>query len=400
MWQRVVAVVAMVLVACPLYAQVEDTMLIGGDTLTYRYVPVDRTHVEEQSLGVESGRSILDYLTFGDRDLNPGASFTILGSPFYNQEQGWGIVLGGDMRYRTRRMTKADSPSTLGVRLSASLGGSYVAEIEGENWLGGDNHMVGYSLAYVLDSNDIWGLTFDAARGDRSGGYACHNIAVQGAYGYRVAENLMLGVHAGYLRVSLFDLSEWASEVLRDEVTSLSMVGVGVDLEYDTRHMVERSTKGLYIAMSYTLRSYLFDHIPMGHNVTLQLGYYQPLWRGATLKLALYGEYNSPDTPWMLRATIGGDTVMRGYYEGRYMADNLLSAEAELGQYIWQGLGVAVWGGAGTLFSHDDPFAWRKVLPTYGVGIRWGLGDGASLRIDMAFGRGSKAIIAGFSEAF
>jgi hypothetical protein len=95
---------------------------------------------------------------------------------------------------------------------------------------------------------------------------------------------------------------------------------------------------------------------------------------------------------------MGGGTVMRGYYEGRYIGDNLISAQAELSQHIWQGLGVAAWGGAGVLFSKDDPFEWRKVLPTYGIGLRWGVGGGASLSIDVAFGKGSQAVIAGFSK--
>jgi hypothetical protein len=210
----------------------------------------------------------------------------------------------------------------------------------------------------------------------------------------------MVGISAEYRGVEARNLSALAAEVLAGRLSEVSMLGVGVDMEYDARRVEGVTTRGLHLVGRYMLRNYLFDDIPMRHNVSLWLDYYQPLWRAATLLFDIYGEYNSPETPWMLSATFGGSSIMRGYYSGRYIGDNLLAAQVELEQHIWQGLGVAAWGGAGALFSADDSFAWHKVLPTYGVGLRWGAGGGASLRIDVAFGRGSNAIIAGFSGVF
>lgn len=391
---------ALMLTISPTYAQVDQTMLVDGDTLTYRYVPADQTHAEVQSLGVVSGRSILDYLTFGDSDLSPGASFTVMGAPFYAQERGWGLALAGKMRYRTRCMTVSDTPSSLRLKLSASLTAYYSAELDGRNWLGGNRHRVSYGALFASEPTYVWGLDYASASGNRLGSYTSRNIVVEGAYAYHVEQGLMVGVHAEYRGFGAHNLSAHATEVLGGEVHEVSMLGFGVDVEYDTRRVEGMTTRGLHLVGRYTLRNYLFDDIPMGHNVVLRLDYYQPLWRGATLLFDICGEYNSPDTPWMLSATFGGNSLMRGYYLGRYIGDNLLAAQVELEQHIWQGLGVAAWGGAGTIFSVDDGFAWRKVLPTYGVGLRWGVGGGTSLYIDVAFGKGSHAIIAGFSEVF
>ena len=57
-------------------------------------------------------------------------------------------------------------------------------------------------------------------------------------------------------------------------------------------------------------------------------------------------------------------------------------------------------GGGGVAFSADDRFAWRKVLPTYGLGLRWSLHEGSNLRIDAGFGRKSYALILGINESF
>ena len=397
---RVLAVVALVLTISPTYAQSDSSMLIGGDTLTYRYVPVDRIPIRGEPSDGASGRSILDYLTFGDDDPNPGVSFTVIGSPYYTEERGWGIALAGDMRYRTKRMSREDSPSLLRLKLSASLKAYYSAQLMGENWLGGNRHRVRYEASFASMPGYVWGLNFNEATSGRRGGYNSENIIVAGSYAHRLASDLMVGVHADYRHMVACDLSDYAAKVLSGEVLSLAALGVGVDIEYDARRADATTMRGLYFVGAYTLRHYLFDDIPMGHNVTLQLDYYLPLWRGATLLFDLYGEYNSAETPWMLRAKLGGDVRMRGYYWGRYIGDNMVATQVELSQHVWQGLALAAWGGAGTLFSCDDSFAWRKVLPTYGLGLRWRLGSEGALKIDVAFGRGSNAVIAGFSGVF
>ena len=91
---------------------------------------------------------------------------------------------------------------------------------------------------------------------------------------------------------------------------------------------------------------------------------------------------------------------MRGYYPGRFNGDNLFAAQVELRQHLWHRLGCVVWGGGGVAFSADDRFAWRKVLPTYGLGLRWSLHEGSNLRIDAGFGRKSYALMLGINESF
>ena len=390
-----------IIATSPLYAQVEDKKILDGDTLVYRYVPMGRTTPTPKRGGVESGRSVLDYLTFGDKDLNPGASVTIMGVPSYSEERGWGLAVAGDMRYRTRRMTTHDTPSSLRLRLAASLTGYYAAELDGCNMLGGDKHLINYNIATRSEPTYTWGTQYASASSGVRGRYVEKRHSAYVSYGYRPVPQVVVGAHADFIHTSAVRLSDVATQLLDGEATSLISVGVGVDASYDTRQAVDYVMRGLYIAGSYTLRPQaLAANISTLHSLTLTLDYYQPLWRGATVALDIYGEYHSKATPWLLRAQMGGDCRMRGYYEGRYTGNRLLSAQLELRQHIWQGLGVAAWGGGGVALASEENFAWRKVLPTYGVGIRWSLGGLSAIRVDVAFGRDSNAVIFGVSEAF
>ncbi len=395
-----VALVA-IIASSPLYAQVEDSIILGGDTLVYRYVPMDRTAHTSKRGGVESDRSILDYLTFGDRDLNPGASFTIMGAPSYSVERGWGLALAGDMRYRTARIADHNTPSSLCLRLAASLTGFYAVELDGRNMLGGDRHVISYGAHACSEPTYTWGTKYASASGNLRGAYLSKRHEAYMSYGYRVTRQLMVGAHVDAIHLAATRLSDEASQLIGAELLSLASVGVGVDLSLDTRQAKDYTMRGLYIAGSYTLRPrVLASNISTLHALRLTFDYYQPLWRGATAAVDIYGEYHSAATPWLLRGEMGGDSRMRGYYKGRYRGNRLLTAQLELRQHIWRGLGVAAWGGGGVALAPSERFAWRKVLPTYGAGLRWSLGGLSAIRLDVAFGRGCHAIILGVSEAF
>lgn len=401
MMLRGALVAVAIIAASPLYAQVDDTVIIGGDTLVYRYTPIDQTTPTTQWQGRESGRSVLDYLTFGDDDINPGASVTIMGAPSYSVERGWGLAIAGDMHYRTRQMTEADTPSSLRLRLAASLTGYYAAELLGHNMLGGNKHTITYSLETRSEPTYTWGIDYATASGNVRGEYTAKRYAAYLAYCYRPVRHVAIGAHVDFIHTAAVRPSDTATQLIGNEVMALSTVGVGVDAAYDTRRAEEYVMRGVYIAGSYTLRPRaLASNISTLHSISLTFDYYQPLWRGATAAIDLYGEYHSAATPWLLRAEAGGDYRLRGYYEGRYMGNRLLTTQLELRQHIWQGLVIAAWGGGGIVLAPEESFAWRRVLPTYGVGVRWSLGGLSAIRVDVAFGRDSRAIIFGMSEAF
>jgi hypothetical protein len=91
---------------------------------------------------------------------------------------------------------------------------------------------------------------------------------------------------------------------------------------------------------------------------------------------------------------------MRGYYPGRYNGNALITTQLELRQHVWEGLVAAVWGGVGSAFSSGEELSWRKLLPSYGVGIRWYMSPDMAIRIDAGFGRGCYNFVVGLNEAF
>ena len=134
--------------------------------------------------------------------------------------------------------------------------------------------------------------------------------------------------------------------------------------------------------------------------VGAQFNYYQPLWHGALLALDIYGQMQSPHTPWILRLGLGSEQRMRSYYHSRYNGNTLLGGQLELRQRVWEGLVVAIWGGAATIASRNDALAWQKILPDYGAGIRYYTSPHSALRLDLGFGRHGLNFVVGLNESF
>lgn len=110
--------------------------------------------------------------------------------------------------------------------------------------------------------------------------------------------------------------------------------------------------------------------------------------------------FNYGDTPWSMVALLGGAYQMRGYYEGQYRDNDLLEAQIELRQKIYNRHGVALWAGAGNVFPKIDKFQWSETLPTYGIGYRWEFKNRVNIRLDYGIGKGQSSFYFNINEAF
>jgi len=91
---------------------------------------------------------------------------------------------------------------------------------------------------------------------------------------------------------------------------------------------------------------------------------------------------------------------MRGYYSGRYIDNNIASAQIELRQHIFRRLGCAAWLGAGSVFPTIKEFDVAKILPNYGLGLRFEIKHNMNARVDFGFGKETCGFVFGSSAAF
>lgn len=99
---------------------------------------------------------------------------------------------------------------------------------------------------------------------------------------------------------------------------------------------------------------------------------------------------------------LGTKSWMRGYALGRFRDRTLAAAQLEGRLRLTRRMAGALWVGGGGVAPTFDRFRSDQLLPTVGIGGRWGLfsTSRAQLRADLAFGRDGKAIYLNLNEAF
>lgn len=151
-------------------------------------------------------------------------------------------------------------------------------------------------------------------------------------------------------------------------------IGLGWGFVYNNIHNILNPRKGVFcewallhysgeIGSDYHLNSYLLDN-----------RFYIPIKKNNVLAFQLQAQFTNGNPPFNLLSLMGGESLMRGYYLGRFRDRHLLASQIE---YRMLPFSFAKrWGGtlffaAGEVFSSDQSFKLNKLLPTGGGGIRF-----------------------------
>ncbi|WP_262247560.1 outer membrane protein assembly factor [Parapedobacter soli] len=163
---------------------------------------------------------------------------------------------------------------------------------------------------------------------------------------------------------------------------------LGISQLYDTRNRNTYTTKGYYARAKYAyspgfgggtnFRGSLFD---------VDLRTFVPLTAALTLGLnAHYKTSFGSRVPFYVYRELGGDMMMRGYYNGRYRDRSLLAAQSELRYRFHPRLGVAAFAGTGSTYRNGLSNA--RFVPSFGGGMRYffDLEHQSSIRFEYGFG--------------
>ena len=122
--------------------------MAGGDTLCYRYTPIDTVRMEAAQYGLSDSvvspvvkkkkpffRRIIDYFGESSRDktFEKKIDFTFIGGPNYSKETELGLGLMAAGLYRLDRTDSITSPSDVSIYATASTAGFYKIGVSGNN---------------------------------------------------------------------------------------------------------------------------------------------------------------------------------------------------------------------------------------------------------------------------
>ena len=375
----------------------EGTRVADGDTLHYTYTPLPQEAPRKKPFL----RRVVDY--FGestiDKTFEKKIDFTFAGGPSYSKNTSFGIGLLAAGLYRLDRTDSITAPSDISIFANVSVSGFYALGVTGNNIFAHNKRRINYTVMFASAPRSFWGIGYDAGRNNPESTYSEKRYLVEGRYLHEFLPHTYIGGLVSFEQTKGLKFTEPA--YLRGEKLKYTATGIGAILEYDSRDFIPNPFRGVYVSFQETL-------FPKGlgncgktlWRTTFTADAYQRVWKDGVLAADLYAVFNTDGTPWPMLARMGGSQRMRGYYQGRYTDNDMITLQIELRQRIWRRIGCAVWGGAGNVFPSLGEFDWSQTLPNYGVGFRWELKKRVNVRLDYGFGKKTSGFLLSINEAF
>jgi hypothetical protein len=134
---------------------------------------------------------------------------------------------------------------------------------------------------------------------------------------------------------------------------------------------------------------------------------FRPVGKNGVLAWQAIGQFYSGNVPFNHLSLLGGDSMMRGYYLGRFRDRNQLATQLEFRMLplplgFSKRIGAAVFAGSGTVFPELSPESITKMVWSAGGGLRFLLFPKKDIytRFDVAFTREGSGFYLFIGEAF
>lgn len=181
-------------------------------------------------------------------------------------------------------------------------------------------------------------------------------------------------------------------------------MGVELAALYDSRDNILNAHSGWYLELTHGFYGKVLGGTQEFQLTRLDARYFfQPFKkRNDVIGLHLLGNASHKDVPFSELALFGGDEILRGYIEGRYVDRNLIAAQMEYRANITGRLGMVAFFGGGDVFRNFGDFKISNLRPTYGLGLRFMLDreERLNIRTDWGFGEGTNNLYLNIGESF
>ncbi len=227
----------------------------------------------------------------------------------------------------------------------------------------------------------------------------------------KLKNNLFLGLEFDYQRLAAVDfvLAEPNTQDFEMPLghEGSNNIGLGLGLVQDNRHNVLNVRKGFFSELALLHYNPAWGSSFNFTSILSDTRVYRPIGENNVIAAQLLGQFNFGDVPFNQLALMGGESIMRGYYYGRYRDNNQLAAQVEyrflpLPFSFTDRIGAVVFAGAGSVFSEVNNFAISDFVFSGGAGLRVLLFPKKDIwtRLDFAFTREGAGFYLFIGEAF
>jgi hypothetical protein len=385
-----------------LYAQENDS------TKTTVKKDTSQSNIKTATVGVsmtatEKVKDALDTTAFSVNEIK------VIGYPyaFYSPETELAFGLGGMIYFRTA-LQPSQRPSKITVSGYYTTNNQYNVSIKPRIYFPGPRRFYAESNFYFsYDILKYYGLGNSTPDIDTSANYKSNSFGIYvetQAKGFVVNE-LQIGLIYDYLKLTMKD--KMSNPYLQDSTVKGTnggkVGGLGLTWNLDTRDNISYPSKGGFYKISG-----IFYGKDLGGDFTynrykLDFRQYIAPYKDHILAFQFYSDLNAMNPPWFAMPALGGGTIMRGYFEGRYRDKGYMAWQAEYRKIVWWRIGVTAFYSTGDVFSHFSRLKLTEMKHSYGFGLRFVFDPKEKINLRADFGKtknGDSGVYFSMDEAF
>jgi outer membrane protein assembly factor BamA len=319
---------------------------------------------------------------------------------FYSPETRLG---GGVALLHAYRSSADGRPIASAASLMYTQNRQIAAGISTDAYLtGGRNHVtagVGYSKFPTV----FYGIGNATARSD-SESYTPRTFTLELAVDRRLAPGVYVGIGGDFATGSMVEVEPGralASGLVPGSDIG-NVAGLGAAVTYDTRDNILAAESGAYAKLSARRYAAVLGSDFDFSAVQLDLRRFTTFAAGHVVAVQASWAGTSGDVPFTRLPQLGGQNLLRGYYQGRYRDRQYVAAQAEYRTPMWRRTGLAAFGGAGEVAPSLGDLSLRGIHAAGGAGLRVLLNrqERLALRLDYGAGGGSSGFYITVGEAF
>lgn len=332
-----------------------------------------------------------------------GGSLIPLPVIFYQPETGLGFGVTLINYYRVTPGDTISPPSSLSLVGIYTTKNQLILAAWSDMFLAEDRWRISSAVSYSKFPTKYWGIgndTPDSAEED----YTPKALTLKLWPQKKIGTGWYAGLAANIIDRSISEVSDGGliDSGLAPGVRDEQALGLGASLIRDSRDNRVYPRRGSY----HKLLVDLFADVWFGDSgfgvYTLDLRKYFPVARTHVLALQALGIATSGEPPFDLYPQLGGESLLRGYFQGRYRDRNLLALQGEYRLPLFWRFGAAGFVGVGQVAPDIGGFGLDRFWVAGGAGLRFLLAkrEGLNIRADFAFGEGSSGFYLSLGEAF
>ena len=323
----------------------------------------------------------------------------------YAPETSWQFGVGGKVLFRPKRALASARTSFIAFAVRYTLNQQLLASPDYTLFSYNERYIQRGEIAYIQFPRLYYGIGNDTPT-ENEELFSSTLFSIEHLVYRNVFDKLYAGL--GFRYAVTYNLEAVEDGLLASEgVVGLGgnqAVGWDLGLMFDNRDNVLSTTSG--VLAEFRQR---FHQRWLGSDFDYSVGvldvrhYTKPFSnRQDIIASQLYGYFSFGDTPFTELAPLGGDMIMRGYYEGRYLDNLLLAWQTEYRIHLWKNLGAVGFVGLGDVAEEFRGFNIPDLKPSVGAGLRYTLipEENLNIRVDVAFGKATNNFYINISEAF